>query len=72
MVASHERLTASIDQHGTFATEGFSDERRRITATIERGRMELNELRIGDYCAGTECLCDGGSPGFDRISRNGE
>ena len=50
--AQHEALARLVDQRRAFAAHRLGRERRRIAADVDRGRMELHELRIGDRRAG--------------------
>ncbi len=47
-----EARAAFVDQHRALATHRFADQRHRIAAGIERGRMELDEFHIGELGTG--------------------
>ena len=44
--ALHEALTATVDEHRPFATQGFGGQRHRITIGRDGRGMELDELEI--------------------------
>ena len=48
----HEALAGAVDQLRALAAQRLGGERRRIAADVERGRVELHELRVGDHRAG--------------------
>jgi hypothetical protein len=48
VLIEHEAETAPVDDCRAFAAECLSRDRRRIASDIERRRMELDELRVGD------------------------
>ena len=52
MVARHERLARAVDQPRAFAAQRFGNQEPRRAGQVERGRMELHELEIGDARAG--------------------
>ena len=52
MDREHEALAGRVDQRGAVAAQRLGGERRRVAADVDRGRVELHELRIGDHRAG--------------------
>ena len=52
MIVTHEGAAGPIDQMRAFASQRFCRQRSRVAANIDRGRMELHELRVGDQRAG--------------------
>ena len=48
MVPVHERFAADVDQPRAFAAQRLGDQKSRSIRLLERGRMELHELQIGD------------------------
>ena len=46
------RSPGLVDQHRAFAAHRLADERHRPRGDVERGRMELDELQVGEYGAG--------------------
>ena len=64
MQCAHEALAAAVDQQRAFATQRLGGERRRVAADIDRGRMELHELGIGDGGAGAGGDGDAFAAGF--------
>ena len=71
MQRTHEALAAAIDQQSAFATQRLGGERCRVAADIDRGRMELHELCIGDGGAGAGGDGDAFAAGFAGIGGNG-
>ena len=59
----HEALAGLVDQHRALAAHGLADQRHGIEPDIERGRMELHELHVGQRRAGPrrqrQALADG-------------
>ena len=49
MMPQHEPLAGLVDEQRTFATQGLGRKRSGIGTDIDRRRMELHELRIGDH-----------------------
>jgi len=49
---NHEPVAGAVDQDGAFAAHRLADERRRPCPHVEGGRVELDELHIGQDRAG--------------------
>jgi hypothetical protein len=49
----HDPLSCFVDEHGALAAHRLANQWHRIEADVEGGGMELNELHIGEYGAGT-------------------
>ncbi len=63
----HEALAGFVDEDRALPAQRLGGERGRIAPHVERGRMELHELGVGDHRAGA---CRSGQPpplGFARI-----
>ena len=56
MVARHEWSTLKIDQHGTFAAQGFGNKRRWIAAACQGRGVKLYELGVSNHGAYAERL----------------
>ena len=52
MDREHEALAGCVDQRGAVAAQRLGGERRRVAADVDRGRVKLDEFRIGDDRAG--------------------
>ena len=52
MHRAHEALAAPVDEQRAFAAQRLGGERGGVAADIDGGRMELDELRVGDHGAG--------------------
>ena len=52
VVARHERLAAGVDEARAFAAQSLGNQKARRAGEVERGRMELHELEVGDAGAG--------------------
>ena len=50
--ARHEALAAGVDEDGALPAQRLGRERRRVGPDVERGRVELHELGVGDDGAG--------------------
>src|SRR6516164_7409814 len=68
-VACHESLSCLVDQNGALPAHGLAHQRHRIETNVERCRMELNELHIGEHCTGTGGECQPLSDRTERIGR---
>ena len=64
MQCAHEALAAAVDQQRAFAAQRLGGERRGVAADIDRGRMKLHELCIGDGGAGAGGDGDAFAAGF--------
>ena len=73
VIARHERLAARVDQPRAFAAQRLGDQEPRRAGTVERRRVKLHELEIGDARAGVDtrarCRRRWRPPGF-VVSRN--
>ena len=67
MVARHERLVIAVDQPRPFPADGFGNEKTRRPFLVERGRMKLDELEIGNAGAGVIRERDAVAGGDRRI-----
>src|SRR5262249_39882613 len=65
----HEAQTVFIDQDGAFTAHSLAGERHRITADIDRGWVELHELKITELGAHARREDKAAAPGTERISR---
>ena len=52
-VARHEPFAGVVDQDRAFAAHRLAHQRHRVEADIERGRVELHELHVGERRTGT-------------------
>ena len=68
---AHEALAASVDEQRAFAAQRLGRERRGVAADIDGGRMELDELRIGDHGAGASGDGDTFAARLARIGGDG-
>ena len=68
MKLKHEALALAVHQERAIAAQGFSGKRSRIDADVDRRGMELDEFRIGQYCASS---CRHREPNAARFSRIG-
>ena len=48
----HEPLAIRIDAAGALAAQRFGQQKSRLPGNVQRGRMKLDELEIGDARAG--------------------
>ncbi len=69
--ALHEALARAVDQDRAFAAQRFRRERRGIGADIDRGRVKLHELGVGDGGARAGGECHGLAARVGRIGRHG-
>ena len=63
----HEPLAAAVDEHGSFAPQGFRGQRHRIEARRDGCRMELNELEIAQDSPCTGCERQPATLGAQRV-----
>ena len=69
----NEALSAGIDQPGAFPSQRFRQQESWGTLDVERGRMELDELKVGDTSTGLEGDGDavaGGDRGIRRLAKH--
>ena len=72
MIARHERIAAIVDEPRALAAERLGDEEAGRARTLERGRMKLDELQIGQARAGVIRERDPVAGGHRRIRRFAE
>ena len=53
VIAGHESFTLHVDQPSPFSAHGFGNQRTGLIPVVQRSRMELHELHIGDPHART-------------------
>src|SRR2546423_4508666 len=73
MTLHHEALAGVVHENGSFAADGFGDQLQRILRRIQRGRMKLHELHIGESSAGAMSNCEtvaGRDNGIGRVTKN--
>jgi hypothetical protein len=73
--ALHERLAGRVDQHRALAPDRLADQRLLPAgggAEPERGRVELDELQVGDHRAGPQRQRDAVAGGHGRVRGRGE
>ena len=61
------RLAALVDEHRAFATHRLTDQRHGTSGNIERGRVELHELHVGENCAGAGGQCEALAEAAGRV-----
>ena len=71
-LARHEPRAGFIDQHRALAAHGFAHQRHGIEPDIQRGRMELHELHVGQRRAGASGQRHALADGAQRIGRVGD
>ncbi len=69
MQLEHEPFAEIVDERRAFAAHGLGDERHRVAADRERGRMKLHELHIGQQGACARGHCDAVAGCLHRIGR---
>src|SRR5438477_12280711 len=47
----HEALSGVVDQDRAVTAHGLGHQRHRTRRPVEGGRMKLDELEIGEFCA---------------------
>ena len=66
-----KRSPLRVDEHRAFAAHRLGDQRERVLRRVERGRMELHELHVGQRHAGAmrdrEAVA-GGDDGIRRVA----
>ena len=71
MVLGHEAIHLEVAKVGTFAPQGLREKKARGFFQVERGGMELDELHVADFGAGTERHGDaiaGGNTGVGGVA----
>ncbi len=71
MERQHEALALLVDEHRALAAQRLGGERRRIAADVERGRVELHELGVGDDRAGAGRGGEAAAPRLARVGGDG-
>ena len=69
MLPLHEAHAARVDEDRAFAAHRLGDERERILRRVERRRMELHELHVGERDAGAMRDREAVARRDDRIRR---
>ena len=65
----HQTLSALVDQDCALAPHGLAHQRHRISADIQRGRMELDEFHVAEHGTGTSGKRQPLSDRGERIGR---
>ncbi len=69
MQSRHEAFAQVVHEGRAFAADGLGDERHGIASDRKRRRMKLNELHIGEQCAGARRHRNAVAGRFDWIRR---
>ena len=67
MKAGHEAASGAVDQRRTGTAQGLGQEREWIGWAGERGRVELHELDVSHYRAGSYCYGEAVARGLDGV-----
>ena len=66
-----KRSPARLISVGALAAQRLGGERRRVAADVERGRVELDELGVGDDGAGAGGHAEAAALGLRRVGGDG-
>ena len=53
VIVEHETMAVSVDQMCAFAAHGFGNQVPAAAGDVQHGRMELHELQVANFGAGT-------------------